>query len=62
MVVFGHDRGKGCPWYGLLMLWDPSDCFALYDGYLGAINVFCSDYVICGNWTVPDLIILYVFF
>ena len=62
MVVFGHDRGKGYPWDGLVVLWYPSDCFALYGGYLGAIYGFFSDDVICGNWAVPDLIILDGFF
>ena len=62
MVVFGHERGHGYPWYGLVVLWDPSDLLALYDRYLGAIYGFCSTDVVCGNWEVPDLILLGGFF
>ena len=61
-MVFGYDRGKMYPWDGLVVIWDPSDCFALYYGYLGGIYGFFSDDVIYGNSTVPDLIILYSFF
>ena len=57
-MVFGHDRGNGYPWDGIVVIWDPYDCFALYDGYLGAKYGFFSCDVICGDWTVPDLIIL----
>ena len=57
-MVFGHERGKEYTWDGLVLIWDISDCFALYDGYLGAIYGFFSDDVICGNWKITDLIIL----
>ena len=58
MVVFSHDRGKGYAWDGLVVLWDTSNCIALFDGYFGGIYGFCCDDFICGNWKVPDLIIL----
>ena len=58
MVVFGHKRGQGYPWDGLVVLWAPSDRLALYDGYLGAIDEFCSSYVIGGNPAVSDLVLL----
>ena len=58
LVVFGHKRGQGYPWDGLVVLWDPSDCLALYGGYLGTIDGFCSADVIGGNRTVSDLILL----
>ena len=57
-MVFGHKRGKGCPWGGIMVLWDTSDCIALYYGYLGAIDGFYSADFIGGNQTVSDLIIL----
>ena len=56
-MVFCHNRGQGYPWDGLVVLWDPSDCLALYDGYLGTIYGFCSDDVIGGNRKVPDLVL-----
>ena len=62
LVVFGHRRGQGGPWDGLVLLWTPYDCLALYDGYLGAIDGFCSADVIGGNQTVSDLVLLYGFF
>ena len=62
VVVFGHERGKGYPWGGIVVIWDPSDCFDLYDGYLAAIYGFCSADDICGNWTVTYLILIYGFF
>ena len=58
LVVFGHKRGQGYPWGGLVVLWDPSDCLALYGGYLVNIYGFCSADVIDGNRTVSDLILL----
>ena len=58
MVVFGHKRGEGYPWYGLVVLCNPSDILALYDGYLEAIYGFWSADVIDGNWTVYYLVIL----
>ena len=58
LVVFVHKREQGYPWGGLVVLWDPSDCLALYDGYLGAIDGFCSADVIGGNRTVSDLVLL----
>ena len=62
LVVFGHKRGQGDPWDGLVVLWNPSYFLALYDGYLGAIDGFCSAYFIGGNRTVSDLVLLDVFF
>ena len=56
LVVFGHEKGKGYPWDGLVVIWDPCDCLALYDGYLEAIYGFCSDDDVCGNWTVKILL------
>ena len=56
MVVFGHERGKRYPWDGLVVIWPPYEFLAFYDGYLGDIYGFCSTDVVCGNWTVPDLI------
>ena len=58
LVVFDHKRGQGYPWDGLVVLWDPSDFIALYGGYLGTIDGFCSADVISGNRTVSDLILL----
>ena len=58
LVVFGHDRWQEYHWYGLVMLWGPSDVLALYDGYLGGIYGFCSSDAVCGNWKVPDLVLL----
>ena len=57
-MVFGHKRGQGYTWDGLVVLWDPSDFLELYDGYLGGLDGFCSSDVIGGNWTVSDLVIL----
>ena len=62
VVVFGHRRGKGYLWYGLVVLCYPYDCLALYDMYLGAIDGFCFNDVIGGNWTVSYLVILNGFF
>ena len=62
VVVFGHDRGQGCPWGGLVVLWDTSDFLTLYDGYLGGMCGFCSSDVVCGNWIVTDLILIYGLF
>ena len=62
LVMFGQTRGQGCPWDAFLVLWDPSDCLALYHGYLGAIDGFWSDHIIGGNWTVSDLVLLDGFF
>ena len=56
VVVFGHERGQGYPWDDLVVLWNPSDWLDLFDSYLGAIHVFCSANVVCGNWTVTDFI------
>ena len=42
MVVFGHYRGQGYPWGGLVMIWDPYGCLDLYGGYLGGIYGLCS--------------------
>ena len=61
-MVFGHKRGQGCPWDGLVVLWNTSYCLDLYDGYLGDIYGFCSAYVIGGNWKVSYLVILDGFF
>ena len=61
-MVFGHRRGQGYPWDGLVVRWAPSDFIALYDGYLGAIYGFCSADVIGGNRTVSDLFLLDGFF
>ena len=41
-----------------MVIWDPSDCLDLYDGYLGVIDGFCSSDVIFVNCTVPDLVLL----
>ena len=60
--MLGHKRGQVYSLDGFVFLLDPSDFLALYDGYLGAIDGFCSSDVICGNWTVTDLIILDSFF
>ena len=57
-MVFGHKRGEGYPWGGLVVIWAPSDCLALYDGYLGFIYGFFFADVIGGNRTVSDLILL----
>ena len=61
-MVFGHKRGQGYPWDGLVVIWDPSDCLELYDGHLGAIYGFCSSDVISDYWTVYDLVLLDGFF
>ena len=61
-MVFGHKRGQGCPWDGLVVLWDPSGCLALYDGYLVSIDGFCSADVIGGNQKVSYLVLLDGFF
>ena len=45
-----------------MVLWYTYDCLDLYDGYLGAIDGFCYADDVCGNWTVPDLILLHGFF
>ena len=57
-MVFGHKRGQGYPWDGLVVLWNPSDFLALYDGNLGVRYGFFYADVISDNRTVPDLIIL----
>ena len=57
-MVLGHKMGQGYPWDGLVAIWTPSDCLALYDGHLGAIYGFCSADVISGNWKVSDLVLL----
>ena len=62
MVVFGHKRGQGYPWGGLMVLWDNSDFLAFYDGYLGDIDGFCYADVIGGNRIVSDLVPLDGFF
>ena len=61
-MVFGRKRGKGYPLDGLVVLWAPSDCLALYDGYLGSKDGFYSADVISGNRTVSDLSLLDGFF
>ena len=58
LVVFGHERGQGYLWGVHVVLWYPSDCLALYGGYLGNIDGFYSAGVFCGNWKFPDLILL----
>ena len=58
MVVFVYERGEGYSLGFLVVVWSPSDFLALYSGYLGGIDGFLSAYFVCGNWTVPDLIIL----
>ena len=50
--------GQGYPWDSLVVLWDLSGCLALYDGYLGVIDVFYYVDVVCVNWKVPNLILL----
>ena len=62
IVVFGYDRGKVYPWDGLVVIWDPSDCLALYDGYLGTIYGFCSADIISDNQKFSDLVLLHGFF
>ena len=62
LVVFGHKRGQGYPWGGLVVIWAPSDCLAFCGGYLGGIDGFCSVDVISGNMTVSDLFLLDGFF
>ena len=57
-MVFVHKRGQRYPWNGLVVLWATSDCIALYDGYLGSIDGFCSADVISVNPTVSDLVLL----
>ena len=57
-MVFGHERGQGYTLGGLVLLCAPSDCLALYDGYLGVIDGFYSANFICGNCTVPGLVLL----
>ena len=61
-MVFGNKRGQGYPWSGLVVLWDLSVFLALYDGYLGGIDGFCSADVIGGNRKVSDLVLLGGFF
>ena len=60
--MFGHKRGQGHPWDGLVVIWDPYDFLALYDDYLGGIYGLYSTDVIGGNWTVYDLVLLGGFF
>ena len=62
MAVFDHERDQGYPWDGLVVLWDPFDCFDFYDGYLGDIDGFYSADFVYGNRTVSDLILLDGFF
>ena len=62
LVVFGHNRGQGYAWGGLVVLWAPSDCLSLYGRYLGGIDGFLSADVIGGNRTVSDLVLLDGFF
>ena len=62
MVVFGNNRGKGYPCDGLVVIWAPYGCLALYYGYLGTIYGFFSTDDVCGNWIVLDLIPLVVLF
>ena len=57
LVVFGHERGQGYIWGVHVVLWYPSDCLALYGGYLGNIYGFYSAGVFCGNWKFPDLVL-----
>ena len=57
-MVFVHKRGEGCPLDGLVVLWAPSDCLTLYNGYFRAIDGFCSDDVIGDNRTVSGLVLL----
>ena len=62
MVVFGHKRGQGYPWDCPVVIWDPYNFLTLYNGYLGAVDGFCSADVIGGNWTVSNLVLLDGFF
>ena len=57
-MAFDHKRVQGYPWDSIVVIWAPSDCLALYDGYLGDIDGFCSADVIGGNRTVSDLVLL----
>ena len=57
-MVFGHKRGRGYTLDGIAVLWDPSNCLALYDVYSGGIDGFCSDDVIGDNRTVSGLVLL----
>ena len=57
-MVFGHERGQRYPWDGFVVLWGTSDFFAFYGSYLGSIDGFCSADVVCGNFKVPDLVLL----
>ena len=41
-----------------MVLWYPSDCLALYDDYLRAIDGFYSADVISSNRTVYDFVLL----
>ena len=59
-MLFGHKRGQGYHWDGLVMLWASSYCLALYYGFFGAIDGFCSADVIGGNWEVSDFIFLWL--
>ena len=61
-MVFGHNKGRGDPWDGLVVIWTPSDCLDLHYGYLGAIYGFFSADVIGGNLKVSDLVLLDGFF
>ena len=56
--MFGHKRGQGIPWNCLVVVWDPSDCLALYYGYLGAIYGLLSADTIDGNQSPSDLVLL----
>ena len=61
-MVFGHKRGEGYLWDSLVVIWDLSDCLALYDGYLGNIYGFFYADVIGGNPTVSDLYLVFTCF
>ena len=56
-MVFGNKRWQSYPWDGLVVIWDPSDCLALYDEYMGTIYGFLSTDLIGGNWRVSDLVL-----
>ena len=40
----------------LLVIWPPSDCFALYYEYMWTVDGLCFIDVIYGDWSVSDLI------
>ena len=61
-MVFGHKRGQGYPWDGIVVLWNNYDFLDFYDGYLGDIYGFYYDNVIGGNQAVSDLVLLDGFF